>query len=137
MQQDSVDQLAATRINDLVASGLINSQDAGLIMKRADESKGLTYEESLRGFLFDRMNPQQKDSQPDVVIDEQTNKALELATKNYETASRVALESEDPKAQAAADSAYKVVQKLQKKLVYPPSRISSGNTNRQGRSSIL
>lgn len=115
MQQDSVDQLAATRINDLVASGLINSQDAGLIMKRADESKGLTYEESLRGFLFDRMNPQQQ-SEASVSVDPETAEALKVAVDVYKTAESAAeLRADDPAARRAADDAYRTVQNVKKK----------------------
>jgi hypothetical protein len=115
MQQDSVDQLAATRINDLVASGLINSQDAGLIMKRADESKGLTYEESLRGFLFDRMNPQQQ-TEAGVSVDPETAEALKVAVDVYKTAESAAeLRADDPAARRAADDAYRTVQNVKKK----------------------
>ena len=140
MQQDTVDQLAATRINDLVASGLINSQDAGLIMKRADESKGLTYEESLRGFLFDRMNPQQQGSQRGMVLDEQTNKALESATKIYDSAIRFAeANPENASALAAVESASKNVQALQKQagISTEPDLLGDYRQRRKGLETLL
>ena len=116
MNLEQVDQLAATRINDLVASGVINSQEADLIQGRADESKGLTYEESLRRFLFDRMNPQQQQAEAGVSVDPQTSEALKVAVDVYKAAESAAeLRPDDPSARRAAEDAYRTVQNVKRK----------------------
>lgn len=113
-------RMALGAINSDIEANVSNLQEAGVFgepelnyYRSLTEDKELPREEALfRTFQF-KMSPKEQ-TQGGVVLNEQNNKAMDLATKNYESAVRFAeANPEDVAAQAAVKDAAKVVRTLQ------------------------